>query len=149
MSPKPNKPKPVKRHTRLKYASVIAGLLILFVAANGALFVQGLGGISFSPASSVGKNIQFVLSVPNGSYVPVDGRVVTRVYDPYTKQLLASADNRFHMAPSATSLVQISMPYTPGPSDQTRVTMYYYIGAFGAYLPFPVRAVDLTVSPPG
>ncbi len=130
------------------YIYALVFIVALFMIVNGTLFIVGLAGISISPATSSGSSISMTLEVPNESLVPMDGRIVTHVYDAHTNQLIGSSDNPFHLKPAQASPVRISMAITGSPSDQIRVSMDYYIGAYGVVLPFPIRAADITLPAP-
>ncbi len=142
------KPKPKKKHRARRIVYALVGIVVLFIVVNVTLFILGLNGISFQPAQSVGSNITITLNVPNDGFVPIDGRIVTNIYDANTGQLVGSSDSPFHLIPSRVSPVRITMAISGSPSDQLRVTMDYYLGAYGVVLPFPIRAADVTIPAP-
>lgn len=142
--------KPKGKHRAARYTLyVIFTLVVLFVVVNGGLFLLGLGSISIPPAQAMGSDVGMTLNVPNDSFVPINGRIVTNVYDAATGQLLGSGDSTFNLPPSAVSPVTISVPMQAGgiSNDPIRVTMDYYVGAYGFVLPFPIRGADVTLPP--
>lgn len=141
--------KPRGKHRGAKYAVVgILLIAILFVLVNGTLFILGLGGISIPPVQAAGNDIGMTLNVPNESYVPINGRIVTHVYDASTGQLLGVGGNSFNLQPNAVTPVAISVPMNGAAlaSDPVKVTMDYYVGAYGYTLPFPY-SVSVTLPP--
>lgn len=143
-------PKKTKgRHRAAKYTVfAILFLLILFGVVNGTLFILGLGGVNIPPAQLTSGNIGMTLNVPNQSFVPINGRIVTHVYDATTGQLLGTGDNPYNLAPDAVTPVSISIPMNSNAisNNPIKVTMDYYIGAYGYTVPYPY-SVSVTLPP--
>lgn len=137
------------RRRAAKYTIVAVILvLVVWVAVNGALLVASLTGITIPPSQAQGNALSLVLEVPNHSYVPIQGRVVTNVYDSGTGSLIGSGNNSFALQPGTVNPVTISVQITQKTSNPIRITMDYYIGAYGVNLPFSIRGADVTIAPP-
>jgi hypothetical protein len=148
--PKTPKAKPKGKHRAAKYTLYfVFTLVVMLTVLNGGLFVLGLSSIAFPTAQATGNNIGMTLSVPNESFVPINGRVVTSVYDATTGELLGSGDNSFYLAARSTGPVTLSIPMqsTNASGHPIRVTMDYYVGAYGFTLPWPIRGADVTLPP--
>ena len=114
----------------------------MLVLVNGGLFVLGLGSISFGPGGSSAGGSAVTLAVPNDSFVPLQGKILTQFYDS-TGSLVGNDTAPFDLLPRTVNPVTIDLNMPSQVQGNIVIKMTFDIGVLGYYVPISAGSVTL------